>query len=143
MAHQRSSMIGFLIFNFKRCPKIRSSSPIFLSETTSNENERFLRDSRSGFENINICAWAWFSMSIACLTSINRFKDRKLIHIHLKYFVLNKMWFYAFYENQRLGKWVRYLLFNSEPVKVFFYGSVAIYAKLPNNSLMINKIFHY
>ena len=109
--------IGFLIFYFKRCPKIRSSSPIFLSETTSNET----RDSRSGFENLenlNICAW--FSMSIACLTSINHFKDRKLIHIHLIYFVLNKMWFYAFYENQRLGKWVRYLLFNSEPVEVFF-----------------------
>ena len=45
-------MIGFLIFNFKRCPKIRSSSPIFflprnLQETTSKEkktreeNERF------------------------------------------------------------------------------------------------------
>ena len=42
VAHQRSSMIGFLIFKIKRCPKIRSSSPIFLprnlQETTSKEN---------------------------------------------------------------------------------------------------------
>ena len=41
-------MIGFLIFNFKRCPKIRSSSQIFLSESKQRA-QRVTKSKTQGF----------------------------------------------------------------------------------------------